>query len=731
MPSLNFTVDSALLRELGERLVGKPHIALAELVKNSFDADATACVIRLLNNSIQVVDNGHGMSLSEFKAFWMRIGSPHKSAEGVSRNLKRPLTGSKGVGRLAVQFLARELQIHTVSEENEDSVLIGNVDWEKACNAGELTKATVDYENEKAAQSFPEDLGHGTRITLKGLNQEWDEKSIEALAKEIWWLQPPFRTNPRLKSDKQKSFTIEFETDDPSLAETFDTQMRAIVQLWKARITAKLDEKAVSTKGGKFARRLVLALEFADGTRERDEYVLTDCGIHSLEYEIRVFKWEGRQAHGIKVDEARNYFNSHGGVHIYDGGFHLPYYGPEVDWLGIEKDHSHRLSASKLLPQRLQVPEGMNFLPTQTRLLGVVHVDSAHERAMAVAERKAGELSFLLPQITRDRLVDNKGFRDLETLVRYGIDYYATREALRALKEREAEQAIEPASRKFQRVEDVLREYKTDIGQPIYAKLRENVQQAVEAAESEAETTLRKVALLGPLATAGISSLAYQHELKKQFASIEDIADRLDSVHTQDKELRRNLAGLKEELRSWVSRTKSLNALFAHLADPENINKRARFRAQAVIGEVKTQVAALARGIPIESSGVADDLLLPSASLAEWSSVFQNVFVNAFNALLEARKKRIAISSRTSGKNRELLVQDTGCGVDLRLAEKLFEPFERKLALSAERAALGYGGTGLGLTIVRLLASNIGVKVSFVPPDKGFNTAFCIAWRES
>lgn len=42
----NFTVDAALLRELGERLVGKPHIALAELVKNSYDADATEVVIR-------------------------------------------------------------------------------------------------------------------------------------------------------------------------------------------------------------------------------------------------------------------------------------------------------------------------------------------------------------------------------------------------------------------------------------------------------------------------------------------------------------------------------------------------------------------------------------------------------------------------------------------------------------------------------------------------------------
>lgn len=39
--TVNFQADSALLRELGERLVGQPHIALAELIKNAYDADAT------------------------------------------------------------------------------------------------------------------------------------------------------------------------------------------------------------------------------------------------------------------------------------------------------------------------------------------------------------------------------------------------------------------------------------------------------------------------------------------------------------------------------------------------------------------------------------------------------------------------------------------------------------------------------------------------------------------
>ena len=99
MPTLQFTIDAELLRELGERLVGQPHIALAELIKNSYDADATQVTVKFSpdNGCIEVSDNGHGMTFEAFKNSWMRIGTTHKRAN-LSKNLKRQMTGSKGVG---------------------------------------------------------------------------------------------------------------------------------------------------------------------------------------------------------------------------------------------------------------------------------------------------------------------------------------------------------------------------------------------------------------------------------------------------------------------------------------------------------------------------------------------------------------------------------------------------------------------------------------------------------
>jgi HSP90 family molecular chaperone len=127
-----FDVDAALLQELGKRLVGRAHIALAELVKNAYDADASLVHVQISKKQIVVEDNGHGMSDREFRSFWMRIGSPHKIEQRLSRNLQRPLTGSKGVGRLAVQFLGTRVEVSTTSQEKNSVELVATVDWTQA-----------------------------------------------------------------------------------------------------------------------------------------------------------------------------------------------------------------------------------------------------------------------------------------------------------------------------------------------------------------------------------------------------------------------------------------------------------------------------------------------------------------------------------------------------------------------------------------------------------------------
>lgn len=717
MPYLNFTVDSALLQELGERLVGKPHIALAELVKNSYDADAHDVVIELDpgKDHIAVIDDGHGMTFEEFRDFWMRVGTVHKREKRVSKHLQRRMTGSKGVGRLAVQFLASELKVVTVSREKKGKWLKARVNWNEAVQAGDLIDARVFY----SEPTSPPPFEHGTSIILSGLKHEWTEEEIQGLAEEIWWLQPPFRSKSSLAP--QDRFEIEFQSPQRELEEVFEKQIQAIMSIWTARFVGK-------NEGG----QVTILLEFSGEPPQKYTYQIADLphnggqfdkerNLNDGNFEARIFKLMYRQPHGIKVDDARKYFWKYGGVHVYDGGFRLPFYGtPDNDWVKIEYEHSHRRFVSDLLPKEFQAryaeTERLRYLPTLGRVFAVVNVDTSREPNLDI-------------MITRDRLADSAAFDDLVGMVRYAFHVYAFEEARRQFERKQKEADVEPTSLKFERVEQVLDHYESQIPEHVYQDLREGIQEATAAATTQQDFLLEQMELLGPLATAGISALAYQHELRKQFVLIQDIIEEIENISAVSPELRQSLNSLAQDLSSWLERAQATNALFDYLADAENTKVKHHLRAVSVLEEVKRQTRFLARGIEVDLSEVDEDLWLPKASFAEWSAIFQNVFTNAFTAMLDSERRLLKASSQTKDGLRQVLIQDTGVGVDLEEAEKLFEPFERRLDLSPSRQALGYGGTGLGLTIVRLLANRIGCKVKFVEPNEGFSTAFSIEWR--
>ena len=717
MPKLNFTIDAALLRELGERLVGKPHIALAELIKNGYDADATQVTVTFLpdKDCIEISDDGHGMAFEEFKNFWMRIGTTHKRAMQ-SRDLKRPMTGSKGVGRLAVQFLAGKLEIKTVPKDTEGEWLEAHVDWNEAASAGELTEATVEC----TLNPSPTPFAHGTSIVLSKLKDTWEMDSIRKLASEIWWLQPPFGTASSDQDDLKNRFQVHFQSTQADYAEIFEKQMGAIKSIWIARLVGKTVDGTVT-----------LSLEFPGEHPIIDKYRIADFphnngklnkteNLNIAHFEIRVYDLSGRQKFGIKVGKAREYFATHGGVHVYDGGFRLPHYGdPRNDWLKLEYDHSHRKHVSALLPDTLErIPKALNDLPTLGRVLGAVKVDTSQEPNLTI-------------MITRDRLTETIAYEDLVCTIRYAIDWYAYETARRKSKEKKREIPTEATSQTLEHIEEVLEQYQPEIPKDVYRKVHDEVQKATTTVKTNQEVVLEQMGLLGPLATAGISALSYQHELQKQFGFIEGLIDRIKDVQTTDLQLQRDLTSLSVDLASWLERAKATNGLFDYIADAENTKLRHRFRAVSVIHDIAAQTRFLARGIEIDYSQLEDELFLPKASYAEWGAIFQNVFINAFNAMLDSSKRLLHISSQSDQKSREILVQDTGYGVNLQDLGRLFDPFERESPISPERQALGYGGTGLGLTIVRLLADNVGCRVRFVPPQDGFRTAFSLQWRET
>ena len=145
-----FSVDSALLQELGERLVTTPHVALAELVKNSYDADATQVFVTIRESAnggpeIEVRDNGCGMTLPEIKDFWMKIGNTHKDEEQRSKRFGRPLAGSKGIGRFSVRRLGTRVKLESAAKSGRGLELIAlEIDWTKFIPGEDVAEVPVE-----------------------------------------------------------------------------------------------------------------------------------------------------------------------------------------------------------------------------------------------------------------------------------------------------------------------------------------------------------------------------------------------------------------------------------------------------------------------------------------------------------------------------------------------------------------------------------------------------------
>lgn len=117
--------------KLGVKLYDKASAVVAELIANSYDADAEAVTVRLplgiqlaskaggqlkdLGYVIDVEDDGHGMAPEEAIDFYLRVGADRRTRKGQdgsrSRNKKRPVMGRKGIGKLAPFGICRRIEV--------------------------------------------------------------------------------------------------------------------------------------------------------------------------------------------------------------------------------------------------------------------------------------------------------------------------------------------------------------------------------------------------------------------------------------------------------------------------------------------------------------------------------------------------------------------------------------------------------------------------------------------
>ena len=741
MESTTFTVDAALLRELGERLIGRSYIALAELVKNSYDADATNCTIEFRADAIIITDNGHGIAEQEFHDYWMRIGTTHKTDKVTSQRLGRPMTGSKGLGRLSVQFLADEMTLESTSVAQPSRQLYAFVDWSGIQRGTDIDTVNVLWEMRSAQPQYTP----GTRIVLKVLRSTWNTDDIAKLGQQVWMLQPPYRRSDRWSDGTLQDFYVDINAPAIERArEAFGRFYDALFSNWKARIRGRLvDGRSV---GSATPNRATVSVEFKAGypryvatsnsftehvTLPLDPRKSTDAAIDRVDFELLIFKPSGRQPAGLSVQDMRAYLHDFGNVSVYDGGFRLPYYGASQDWLNIAVDQGRRLVSSALLPSRLHI--GARYLldlPAPGRIFGFVEIDTSHERSV-VETLDAGPGSWLQISAGRDRLADNVAFDQLRDLVRFSLDLYANRYCLLRLRVAEQARAKSPAaSRYYSRALATLEDSRAELTETAYQALRHELVAARNMAAVEEEASERRAEMLAPLATAGMTALALNHELTRELVLLDRARAGLRQIATHPEPS--ELTAVAGDLDTAASRIGALCQLFDPLLSAEDRQATDRLRVGGVVEQVVDGFRPLMGRVDFDASGIPEGLRFPVGAFAEWSAMLQNVLTNAWNAMLDAERAAISFQGgRGPGPREWLRVSDTGVGLAVPLdeASALFEPFERRLEISAANRSISMGGQGLGLAIVRMIARGRAAEVAFVRPAAGFATALEISWK--
>jgi HSP90 family molecular chaperone len=120
MPStLTMRFDRKTIDHLGIKLYSSFPPIIAELISNSYDADAEEVTVAIdyTNKVIAVTDNGNGMTHEELNNAYLVIGRNRRQEDGtdISPVKGRLVTGKKGLGKLAVFGVANIIEVSSVS----------------------------------------------------------------------------------------------------------------------------------------------------------------------------------------------------------------------------------------------------------------------------------------------------------------------------------------------------------------------------------------------------------------------------------------------------------------------------------------------------------------------------------------------------------------------------------------------------------------------------------------
>jgi signal transduction histidine kinase len=344
-----------LILQLGDQLIKNEKIALLELVKNSYDADATRVDIRLRDvdeagkGSIVIEDNGIGMDLDIVKNAWMKPGSDYKErlykekeiASNLKSKFKRIPLGEKGIGRFSVHKLGNKIELVT-RKGNKKEILI-NIDWAWFKRTRYLEDVPIEIV-EREPEIF-RGFKTGTRITIENLKVQWSRGDVREIYRSVNSLCSPF--------ESPDSFKINFDIDKKKWLENL-LSWQDVKDYSLYRFVCELEGHSIKKFTYRFTPWPTMAKLKARKITEEDPIIskvtkmvdddnnVIDLARHKigrLKFEALIFD-RSPKILTLGVQDKRglkDYLNENGGIRVYRDGVRVYDYGErDSDWLNLD-----------------------------------------------------------------------------------------------------------------------------------------------------------------------------------------------------------------------------------------------------------------------------------------------------------------------------------------------------------------------------------------------------------
>jgi signal transduction histidine kinase len=210
---VKFKPRARLLLQLGDQLIKNESIALIELVKNAYDADASIANVYMENvddphnGTIIIEDDGYGMDTDTVVNVWMEPGSDFKTEKFNKREVtpiyERLPIGEKGIGRFGAHKLGNLIEMTTKMATSKEVYV--RIDWSVFKKYKYLEQVPVVIVERNKPVQFKEGKT-GTSIVIRNLHKEWTRGIARNVKRSITALVSPFET--------KSSFTADFNVVD-------------------------------------------------------------------------------------------------------------------------------------------------------------------------------------------------------------------------------------------------------------------------------------------------------------------------------------------------------------------------------------------------------------------------------------------------------------------------------------------------------------------------------------